>query len=63
MKYLSGLNNALISSESPLYKSNRLLKGIGIRNIGIRNIGIKNTDIRINQEKGLLREKQSQFRN
>lgn len=58
MKYLSGLRNALISSESPLYKSNRLLKGIGIRNIGIRN-----TDIRINQEKGLLREKQSQFRN
>lgn len=35
-----------------------LLKGIGIR-----DKGIKNTDIRINQEKGLLREKQSQFRN
>jgi hypothetical protein len=46
MKYLSGLNNTLISSESPLYKSNRLLKGIGIRNIGIRNIGIRNTDKR-----------------
>lgn len=58
MKWGYGLRNALISSESPLYKSNRLLKGIGIRNIGIRN-----TDIRINQEKGLLREKQSQFRN
>ena len=58
MKWGYGLRNALISSESPLYKSNRLLKGIGIR-----NIGIKNTDIRINQEKGLLREKQSQFRN
>lgn len=58
MKWDYGLRNALISSESPLYKSNRPLKGIGIR-----NIGIKNTDIRINQEKGLLREKQSQFRN
>ena len=57
MRWGFGLRNALISSESPLYKSNRLLKGIGIRNIGIRN-----TDIRINQEKGLLREKENKPR-